>query len=294
MLVSVVEQCPVCSSTRTGVFAGFPELVFSKCSECRTVFRSAEDKARLSFAYDEDYFTSDGKRSLGYDRRFDRRVEKASADILLALEAASGREGPVVDLGCSMGYVLEASGRLGIEATGIDTSEFAVEDCRRSGYSAEVGDIARTGLPDGGFGVAILKHILEHTPTPRESLLETARLLAPGGAVYIEMPHIGYWKAQAFPGSYKWFRPDWIGAQHYVYITPRRLRRLLEETGFERVRFGRARILHEALATGRQTRFAEARRLAGAGAVALAHSFAPWLQKTMVAVARKRSGESGS
>jgi len=263
MLKQTMKACPVCASQGAREHVRFDELVFSECTGCGTLYRSEEDPAAFRAAsYDGEYFT--GEKSAGYDRDFERRVRRANREIVRALAACADSQTPgaVLDIGCSLGYALEAARRLGREATGIDVSEFAVGECRRRGYSARVGRIDATGLPEGSFRVALLKHVLEHSAEPRRSLLEIARVLAPGGAVFISTPNARYWKARRRPGSYKFFRPDGLGRQHYLYFTEGSLRRLLEESGFAEGRLG-------------------------GGLVEALFALAPGLRKEIIAVARR-------
>jgi SAM-dependent methyltransferase len=76
--------------------------------------------------------------------------------------------------------------------------------------------------------------VLEHTPDPRAALAEVRRLLRPGGALFIAVPHAGYRKAVRDPQHAKFYQPTPTGAEggHYIYYTPATLGRLLEQAGF--------------------------------------------------------------
>lgn len=133
----------------------------------------------------------------------------------------------------------------------------------------------------------ILKFVLEHTPEPRRALREMHRVLRPGGVVYISVPHAGYWKARLWPQSYKFFRPDWIGGQHYVYFTFDSLKRILQECGFTAVRHARARFLKKAVANGQRSLLVEGLRSCSAAIARTAHKAAPGLQKELFVVATR-------
>lgn len=173
------------------------------------------------------------------------------AALLLAYQVARTDVRKVLDVGCSMGYALEAARRLGFDATGIDVSDYAVEECRRRGYKAKVADIAETGFPNASFQLATLTHVLEHTRTPKRSIQEMARILAPGGGIYVSVPYAGYWKARLLRYSHRFFHPRAHAREHHFYLTRKALRHLLETNGFEAVRFGRGLILTDALLTGK-------------------------------------------
>ncbi|MBX7113893.1 MAG: class I SAM-dependent methyltransferase [Myxococcaceae bacterium] len=153
----------------------------------------------------------------------------------------------VLDVGCSLGYVLEAGRRLGLQSAGVDISEHAVKVCRERGFTAHVGTLDALPFADGCFDLVVMKHVLEHTPQPQVALSEVRRVLGPGGAVVIAVPNVDYWKGDKRRSDYRYYRPDDLGAQHYVYYSEDTLRTRLLRSGFEVVVFGKTR-LRQALA----------------------------------------------
>lgn len=139
----------------------------------------------------------------------------------------------VLDIGCSFGYVIEAARRLGLAGAGTDISEHAIGECRKRGYRAETGSLDRLPFGEGEFDLVVMKHVLEHTPDPVQALAEVRRVSRPDGLVMIMVPSLRYWKAWLLRKSYRYFRPDDLGRQHYFYCTPSTLRRLLERAGYE-------------------------------------------------------------
>jgi 2-polyprenyl-3-methyl-5-hydroxy-6-metoxy-1,4-benzoquinol methylase len=150
--------------------------------------------------------------------------------IRAAMQFAEARS--ILDVGCSLGYVIEGGHRLGLQSAGMDISEYAVRICAERGYRARVGGLESFPFGDGEFDIVIMKHVLEHTPRPKQTLAEVARVLSRNGVVLIAVPDRLYWKGQLLRRSYRYFRPDDLGQQHYVYFTDRSLIQLLETSGF--------------------------------------------------------------
>lgn len=64
-------------------------------------------------------------------------------------------------------------------------------------------------------------------------LTEITRILSPRGLVLVAVPDLEYWKGLYRRESYRYFRPDDLGQQHYVYYRQSSLSKLLSDSGFE-------------------------------------------------------------
>jgi SAM-dependent methyltransferase len=101
--------------------------------------------------------------------------------------------GPVLDLGCGRGEVLEVLGAAGIDARGVDSSERMVAICRGKGFAAEVGDLFQVlrDVPAGSLGAVVSLHVVEHLPPAALVDLTSLafRALRPGGRLILETPN---------------------------------------------------------------------------------------------------------
>ena len=228
----ILEHCPLCGSAESKPYAQYKEFTWVSCA-CGLVYkRSVLAELMSNEIYDSAYFKAgDGKHAHDYDRRTRRRVKKSRIQIMDTLRYT--RPGPLLDIGCSLGYTLQAAKDLGLSGYGIDIAQYAVDKCREQGLKAEIGDLENIPYPDKTFRLIVMKHVVEHTPHPKRALKEVYRACQPGGAIFIAVPHAGYIKAQFNPEKSRFFRPDSKGGnEHYVYYTPATLSQLLEEAGF--------------------------------------------------------------
>jgi len=167
-----------------------------------------------------------------YRRRSWRRVQKSRHQILDLLNHCE--PGPLLDVGCSLGYTLLAARSLGLDPSGVDVAPTAVEHCRGLGFKAEVGTMERLPFADGAFELVVMKHVLEHTPRPKVALCEVRRVLRPGGGIFIAVPFGGNRKARRDPQNHKFFAEKGLFG-HYVYYEPETLESLLRACGFRTV-----------------------------------------------------------
>lgn len=92
----------------------------------------------------------------------------------------------MIDLGCGSGRTLLWNRALGATAVGIDISPFFSADARRE-VDLLLGDLRRLPFADGTFTKAWSLDVLEHLSPEalRGMLAEAARILTPGGALFI-------------------------------------------------------------------------------------------------------------
>lgn len=167
---------------------------------------------------------------LELERRF-RGTEEEIADRLRPyLPWLEGR-GEILDLGCGRGEALAVLAERGVPARGVDASASMVDECRRKGLRAEVGDLfdALASVPEGTLGGVVSFHVIEHLPSPAiERLVRLAwRALAPGGVLVLETPNPLSLVVAA--------RNFWIDPTHRRPVHPDTLRLLFQVAGFEPV-----------------------------------------------------------
>jgi 2-polyprenyl-3-methyl-5-hydroxy-6-metoxy-1,4-benzoquinol methylase len=156
-------------------------------------------------------------------------------------------EGPLekaFDLGCGNGATVGMLARLGIEATGVDTSETGIAharsafpDCRFEIASAYDDLAARFGQ----FPLVVSLEVVEHLYDPRTHARKLFDLVEPGGHAFVSTPYHGYLKNLALAISGKLethFSALWDGG-HIKFFSIPTLRQLLEEPGFRDIRFVR-------------------------------------------------------
>jgi len=222
------NNCPICNTDRRILYVSFKELDFSQCHYCGCVYKSREVGNIISLEfYEKSYFH--GRKS-ARDKRFKHRVNKNIRHIKSALEFVEAKD--LLDIGCSFGYVLEAAKQLGMDAYGSDISSYAVKKCIENGYQAKTGTLESLQFSDQSFDLVTMKHVFEHTPEPKSALTEIRRVLRSRGCVLITVPDLNYWKGRLLRKIGRYFKPNDLGRQHYVYYTENSLRKLLEKANF--------------------------------------------------------------
>lgn len=138
-------------------------------------------------------------------------------------------DGPTLDVGTGIGANLTALSS-GAQCVGSDISFSALSRAKRLG-PVTVADGAQLPFRSGTFGSALCTEVLEHVDDPSAVLGEIARVLRPGGLLFVTTPNYAN-----LAGVHKWLtdrrtgRHDWNpwGAHeggYEAFMTGRRLKR---------------------------------------------------------------------
>lgn len=98
----------------------------------------------------------------------------------------------IIDIGCGGGLLSEGMAALGAQVTGIDLSEKALSIARlhlyESGHAIDYRLISAEAMAEeapSGFDHVTCLEMLEHVPDPSSTITACARLVKPGGQVFL-------------------------------------------------------------------------------------------------------------
>lgn len=144
------------------------------------------------------------------------RLNPARADYVAARARLEGAR--VLDVGCGGGLLAEALARRGAEVTGIDMAPAMIETARLHAAEARlpvtyrVQDAAELALQTPhAYDVVCCMEMLEHVAEPAAFLDVLARLVRPGGAVFVS----------TLNRNLKAFMLAIVGAEYVLRLLPR-------------------------------------------------------------------------
>jgi SAM-dependent methyltransferase len=153
--------------------------------------------------------------------------------------AESGRDPRAMTLlenGCAYGFSLDEARKHFGQVRGIEINEeVAAEARRRFGLDVLCGPDALAVVAPGSVDVVVMWDTIEHLMRPRSVLIECARVLKPGGELYLTTGDIGSALARLLGRRWRLINPP----QHICYFSAATLERLLGECGFETVSVAR-------------------------------------------------------
>lgn len=138
----------------------------------------------------------------------------------------------MLDIGCSLGYFVEAANARGWKAAGIEISPHAAEEARKLGLDVRTGVLEDAGYSSGAFDCVTMWDVLEHVPDPTAHMLEVRRVLAGDGLLVIGTPNLGHVAFRIKRERWRHLKPR----EHIYYFQKSSITRLLTKTGFRIVR----------------------------------------------------------
>jgi SAM-dependent methyltransferase len=152
----------------------------------------------------------------------------SSARKLLARCIRKGKPGPILDIGCGLGFFVECCYRFGIACTGLEGSRYAVEAAKEREKNLDVRHHYledRFPFEDGAFSMVMCNQVIEHLPqeTARNALHESYRVLSEGGTIIVYSPSI--------------YDPMQVADPTHLNLhSPKSLKGELEKVGFGQVK----------------------------------------------------------
>jgi 2-polyprenyl-3-methyl-5-hydroxy-6-metoxy-1,4-benzoquinol methylase len=190
---------------------------------------------------------------------------------------------------------------MGWTVLGVEPDAEAVTTARAQGLQVIEGTVHSVPARfDGSVDAATLSHCIEHVPDPRAVLAAVARLLKPGGWIWIATPNPGGPGLRVFGGAWRGLERS----RHLCIPSQTQLRRLLCECCFEQVQLlrrgehGKTITRESAIVAGIESRQGRpARRVIASMGMpvrvlaSLAGSLRPqWGEETVIIARRSGSG----
>jgi 2-polyprenyl-3-methyl-5-hydroxy-6-metoxy-1,4-benzoquinol methylase len=221
------ERCIVCGDAPRPVFRR-GRLCVVRSPGCGLEWqRPFPGAQRLRELYAGDYFVRWGAHDPAALERV-RAMKQASYRPVLREIAKLRPGGRLLDLGCAMGFLLEAAEQAGYEGFGLELAPAAVAAAkRRFGARVAPGGLDAAAFPGVGFDVITMIDVLEHAPDPAGLLAQARERLVPGGVLAAVLPNAAS-LVRRLLGS-RW--PHYA-EEHLFHWTPRALARQLSEAGF--------------------------------------------------------------
>jgi SAM-dependent methyltransferase len=213
--------CPGCRATAANPLGRANGFDIRSCERCGTLFTAELPKAEQASDYELFY---DESRAVAVPDFVLGRLEETAS----SLEPYRTDLNRWLDIGCGAGTLLRAVTNLGWDALGTEVAPAAVDAVRAAGFEAVLGETGDLDLPAEGFDVVSMVEVVEHVPDVDALFADAARLLRPGGALYLTTPHGRSLSARLLRTSWSVITPP----DHLQLFSVGGMRAALGRTGF--------------------------------------------------------------
>ena len=208
-----------------------------RCPHCSLVYLdprpAAHESARI---YPDDYhaFAFDAEQ-FGLVHRVRSKLE---ARRLLRVGKGLRADATVLDVGCGDGFhldLLRRHGPAGWRLIGVDTDARAVDHAHRRGLDVQQTTIEHAEIEPNSVDLVLCIQTIEHVADPVAVVRSIARVLRPGGRLYLITDNTGSPDFALFKGRH------WGGyhfPRHWNLFDQRSMRRLLERSGLDAAALG--------------------------------------------------------
>ena len=234
----VAVPCPFCRSTAGETLCvEHGAIGVKRCSLCSLIYTSPRLRDPEA-VYRGDYEEYIKEARLILSGQAPHHRDPNYLQELELIEAHTSGRGRLLDVGCNMGMLLRLARSKGWEVVGIEPSpalhRIATEQLGLTVYNSSLEAIAAD--EQGSFDAVAISDVLEHITEPQAFLQAAARVLRPGGLLYVKVPNAGWSMlkqrlAERLGHDLK--RGAWDAYEHVVHYTEPTLKAMLRAGGFE-------------------------------------------------------------
>ena len=238
-------NCPYCKSSSCKVEYDltwkderFATYHVARCGDCDVGFvLPLPTPDELNELYNSLQYHEEDRSTINYayasDEVINSRVNKEGR-ILRKYAPHFPPTGKVLDIGAGWGTLLKFFANKGYQTVGLElstvTSKFASDRLGLDIHNLPVEQLDQ--VPGGPFDLITMRHTLEHFYDPSRVLQSVSQQLVDGGKVIIEVPDYGSYDRKKYGTSWPAFGP-----YHLWYFTKTSLNQILEDNGFEVLKF---------------------------------------------------------
>ena len=224
-----IVPCRLCGRQKAKFFFHKDNYTILRCQQCDLVYLDyIPCHESLRALYSVEYFRSSDKRQGYHDYQSLEASLMATFKVRLRQMARFCSPGRLLEIGCAMGFFLQAAQEAGWRVQGVEFSDHAASAARRRfNLPVITGLLKDARFPDASFDVVVMWDLIEHVPEPVSLMREVVRLLRPAGLIVLSTGDVESLLARlSGPRWHLYHLPE-----HLSFFSPVTITQLLESSG---------------------------------------------------------------
>lgn len=227
--MSLARACPICAAGRGRRIWSEGRYAYVRCADCGGVFSNI---AEAEYDRERHNVWNDVGPDQDTVQFYGPARERAHCQFLDRHPVSGNRR--LLDVGCGLGFFLVRARERGWVVHGLDNSPawVSLANERLGAPLVELAALEESRYREGSFALITVWDVLEHIFDPVPFLARLARMLAPGGRLFVRTPNFAY----VYPvyAARRWVLRQDVGlgpTNHVVYFTAATMRRALALAG---------------------------------------------------------------
>lgn len=220
--------CMVCDNADPLYLGDRDAYHIHQCTDCGFYFTHPMPSSNLL----SDLYNHYNSNTM-YTKKARRKVARVKRRIRRYKHHAPGKR--FLDAGCNIGSAVQAAFELGFDAHGVDIGHDGIEIARQIHPDGKyhTGEVASMPQAWAAFDFVYCADVMEHVPDPRALLLSLADRMSRGSILYLDTPDAAHFRVPRNILTWDMVCPPY----HLVYFTKKSMRHLLDQTGFDVIKF---------------------------------------------------------
>lgn len=224
-------SCLACNSNNKSLYCQTDSYDLFKCLDCSLIgVENMPTDQELNDFYN-NYF-----KTKQYTSKLNSKLRRAKKRIKSILKYTKGIR--FIDIGCNVGFAVEAARQLGLDAHGADLDIKAIQSAKElfpgcSFTDNSLEDIAAKGEK---YDLIYCSEVIEHLSSLDTFVKSLYEILAPGGVLLLTTPdmnHFALTKDIQKLIEDKFIRPP----EHLFYFNKSSIKQLFLSKGFDKIKF---------------------------------------------------------